>query len=365
MSDQWKEVFTDGGERYYWNTRTNKTSWDPPDMTVESPLRISSDDSFDGDSSDEHIYEEIPAVSVISRRSRASTVRFKPTLKNHATRHRELKSFVTIVTGDKMFGGTSHNLHMIFSDENGLNSTTIKISNKGQLFQRNSQYQKEIGINYKNPECTKPFDQFRKLRIWTSGKRTGKAQNNPLKVSRPDDWYLKEIELQIPDRNKSWKFCFNSWIEYNTRYEVAESTQNIPQFRYIVTVKTGSHPDAATDNRILLNLIGSKGDTGMRKLRNSQTHYDKFEIDQHDVFHINAVDIGELEKIKLEMRKKHGLVTTLMSNHLSSKTNDMWFLSSIRVSKLDSAISYLFTFEDWIQLQEKGQTIILSNPILS
>ena len=89
-------------------------------------MRSSSDDSFDDDSPDEHIYEEIP-VSGISRRNRASTVRFKPALKAQTKPHRELKSFVNIVTGDKMFAGTNHNLHMVFSDENGFNSTSIKI----------------------------------------------------------------------------------------------------------------------------------------------------------------------------------------------------------------------------------------------
>ena len=48
----------------------------------------------------------------------------------------------------------------------------------------------------------------------------------------------------------------------------------------------------APDNR-----YGSLGDTGPRELRKSATHWNKFEPGNEDVFTIEAVDLGVLERV--------------------------------------------------------------------
>ena len=53
-----------------------------------------------------------------------------------------------------------------------------------------------------------------------------------------------------------------------------------------------------TSEVLELTLYGEEGDSGERKLQKSQTHMNKFERGQEDVFRIEAANLGRLEKSK-------------------------------------------------------------------
>ena len=54
-----------------------------------------------------------------------------------------------------------------------------------------------------------------------------------------------------------------------------------------------------TDANVFIKIYGELGDTGYRSLKNSKTHNNKFEKNQVDVFHIEAVTLQSLKKIKI------------------------------------------------------------------
>ena len=68
---------------------------------------------------------------------------------------------------------------------------------------------------------------------------------------------------------------------------------------YHVYVYTGDKSGAGTDADVYIQLFGDQDDTGTVNLKSSKTHKNKFERNQMDEFVVQAVDIGELQKIKL------------------------------------------------------------------
>ena len=71
--------------------------------------------------------------------------------------------------------------------------------------------------------------------------------------------------------------------------------------RYYIQVFTGSKDNAATDSNVYMNIIGQKADTGIRTLvhskNNSKDDGVKFRSGQMDVFEIEAVFLGKLQKV--------------------------------------------------------------------
>lgn len=154
MEDQWKEVRDVNNRKYYWNVVTNETSWDLP----SNNQCFLSDDSFESSSNDEMVVTtNVPNGQSLSTMhiNDVEVLRVSP-------QPNRTKCFVTVVTGNKMFSGTSHDLNMTFTDSEGLLSAPIKIRNDhGELFQKDTTYQKEIGINYKNADISKLMISFK------------------------------------------------------------------------------------------------------------------------------------------------------------------------------------------------------------
>ncbi len=67
--------------------------------------------------------------------------------------------------------------------------------------------------------------------------------------------------------------------------------------RYKVTVVTGDVAKAGTDANVFIQLFGSESDTGEVSLFKSESHKDPFERNHRDVFHIEAVSVGDLSKV--------------------------------------------------------------------
>ncbi|XP_065836583.1 lipoxygenase homology domain-containing protein 1-like [Oscarella lobularis] len=112
---------------------------------------------------------------------------------------------------------------------------------------------------------------------------------------------------------------------------------------YRVSVFTGDVRGAGTDSNVFLTLYGEEGDSGERKLQKSQTHMNKFERGQEDVFRIEAANLGRLEKIKIR--------------HDSSSLKKSWHLDRIVVAKQktanddvnsDDEEEYVFFCKKWL-----------------
>ena len=69
------------------------------------------------------------------------------------------------------------------------------------------------------------------------------------------------------------------------------------------TVETSNVSNAGTDGSVNLNIFGSLGDTRPRKLKTSNENWDKFETGRTDTFQIDAIDVGEMNAIELNLKK--------------------------------------------------------------
>jgi len=67
---------------------------------------------------------------------------------------------------------------------------------------------------------------------------------------------------------------------------------------YYVKVTTGTVWGAGTDANVYCVLYGEQDDTGMVPLKSSRTHSNKFETGNTDEFLVEAVNIGDLKKIR-------------------------------------------------------------------
>ncbi|MED6242457.1 hypothetical protein ATANTOWER_004969, partial [Ataeniobius toweri] len=112
---------------------------------------------------------------------------------------------------------------------------------------------------------------------------------------------------------------------------------------YNVSVMTGDVNGAGTDANVFLTIYGDLGDTGERKLSKSETNTNKFERGSVDKFTIEAVDLGQVFKIKIR--------------HDNSMLNADWYLDQVEVFDVDTEEVYLFLCERWLSRKREDRLI--------
>uniref|UniRef100_A0A3B5KPH2 Lipoxygenase homology PLAT domains 1a n=1 Tax=Xiphophorus couchianus TaxID=32473 RepID=A0A3B5KPH2_9TELE len=112
---------------------------------------------------------------------------------------------------------------------------------------------------------------------------------------------------------------------------------------YNVSVMTGDVSGAGTDANVFLTIYGDLGDTGERKLSKSETNSNKFERGSVDKFTIEAVDLGQVFKIKIR--------------HDNSMMSPDWYLDQVEVFDLDTEEVYLFLCERWLSRKREDRLI--------
>uniref|UniRef100_H2LK33 Lipoxygenase homology PLAT domains 1 n=1 Tax=Oryzias latipes TaxID=8090 RepID=H2LK33_ORYLA len=112
---------------------------------------------------------------------------------------------------------------------------------------------------------------------------------------------------------------------------------------YNVSVMTGDTHGAGTDANVFLTIYGDLGDTGERKLSKSETNSNKFERGSVDKFTIEAVDLGQVFKIKIR--------------HDNSMMSADWFLDQVEVFDADTEEVYLFLCERWLSKKREDRRI--------
>uniref|UniRef100_A0AAV2IX71 PLAT domain-containing protein n=1 Tax=Knipowitschia caucasica TaxID=637954 RepID=A0AAV2IX71_KNICA len=112
---------------------------------------------------------------------------------------------------------------------------------------------------------------------------------------------------------------------------------------YTVSVITGDVYGAGTDANVFLTIYGDQGDTGERKLRKSETNSNKFERGSVDKFTIEAVDLGQVFKIKIR--------------HDNSMISPDWYLDQVEVVDVDTEEVFLFLCERWLSKKREDKQI--------
>ncbi|KAG9355040.1 hypothetical protein JZ751_001753, partial [Albula glossodonta] len=112
---------------------------------------------------------------------------------------------------------------------------------------------------------------------------------------------------------------------------------------YKVSVMTGDVYGAGTDANVFLTIYGNLGDTGERKLSNSENNKNKFERGGVDKFTIEAVDLGEIYKIKIR--------------HDNTLIGADWCLDQVEVVDVETEEVYLFLCERWLSKKREDKRI--------
>ncbi|XP_014737101.1 PREDICTED: lipoxygenase homology domain-containing protein 1-like isoform X3 [Sturnus vulgaris] len=242
---------------------------------------------------------------------------------------------ITVVTGDFETAGTTATVFLYAYGENKASGPIILGSGKQQLFNPNSEDTFKINL--------RDLGQLYKIRIGHDN--TG---NDP-------SWYLEEVRLErvVPFSYEEICLPIESWLsedkgEGDTWREVAirnPAEELLPLVVYEVHVYTGSKLGAETDSNVYINLIGTRGDAGKRKLHRSKNNNVKFRHGQMDIFCIKAVSLGDLEKVLI--------------SHDGAGPGSGWFLDKIVIKHKEGeeAQEVVFPCNRWLaEYQDDGKT---------
>ncbi|XP_062867638.1 lipoxygenase homology domain-containing protein 1-like [Trichomycterus rosablanca] len=112
---------------------------------------------------------------------------------------------------------------------------------------------------------------------------------------------------------------------------------------YSVTVTTGDVYGAGTDANVFITIYGDMGDSGERKLSHSENNRNKFERGAVDTFSLEAVDLGEVFKIRIR--------------HDNSMLCPDWYLDQVEIVDTDTEEMFLFQCERWLSLKKEDKHI--------
>uniref|UniRef100_A0A672RND3 PLAT domain-containing protein n=1 Tax=Sinocyclocheilus grahami TaxID=75366 RepID=A0A672RND3_SINGR len=127
-------------------------------------------------------------------------------------------------------------------------------------------------------------------------------------------------------------FPFEGWL--------ARSEEDV--HTYTVTVTTGDVYGAGTDANVFITLYGDMGDTGERKLSKSENS-NKFERGSVDTFTLEAVDLGQVFKIRVR--------------HDNRMLSADWYLEQVEVVDQDTEEVFLFLCERWLSRKKEDKRI--------
>ncbi|XP_018651766.1 putative loxhd1 [Schistosoma mansoni] len=276
----------------------------------------------------------------------------------------QIKTFTSDISGAE----TTSSVYIQLYGNDSLPSSIRRLhqnNDSEQRFQRN-----KIDTFY--VELEELQEPFSKLRIWHNDKGSS------------TDWHLNKVEIRKIKTNQyvfvTYIFPCNKWLSRNMDQAALErelipshmlQDQNgVLQFErqlspkwlmntYEVRITTGDKAYAGTDASVYITLFGENGDSGERKLTKSLTHRNKFERGQTDVFQLEIVDLGKINKVRIR--------------HDNSGVNPSWYLSTIEVFNISKSqsvhglkdqpnethhlVKYIFNCEAWLSTEHDEKVL--------
>lgn len=108
---------------------------------------------------------------------------------------------------------------------------------------------------------------------------------------------------------------------------------------YTIYIQTGGETLAGTDSNVFIQLLGTTGQT--ESIHLSPRDIFSFESGSTDKYVLEVPDIGEL--------------TRCCVGHDNSEGDSGWFVIDVRVQDDETDREWLFTFNQWIGVEESGQ----------
>ena len=115
----------------------------------------------------------------------------------------------------------------------------------------------------------------------------------------------------------------------------ASKARSLVPVKYEIIVITGDEKGAGTDANVFITVHGSNGDSGRRQLR--QKFRNLFEREQTDRFLLEMLDMGELQRVKVE--------------HDNSGLSPGWLLDRVEVTNLANGVTTIFLCGKWLDIE--------------
>ncbi|XP_072267298.1 oxygen-regulated protein 1 [Pyxicephalus adspersus] len=161
------------------------------------------------------------------------------------------------------------------------------------------------------------------------------------------EWNLKKITLQNLRNKKTYQFEANKWLSRNhgnfecvCELPVVENGEPVfPIVKYKVSVFTGHLDQAGTDAPVHICVYGTRGDSGKRHLVKSNLLH-PFQQGEVDVFEIEAVSLGKLQKVSLGCEASH--------------KSQYWYCEKVIIGEQGNVSEYIFNCERWLPFMSQG-----------
>ena len=239
---------------------------------------------------------------------------------------------VTVITGDRRGAGTDANVFIQLYGENGSCPETF-LDSPNNNFERN----KTDVFSIQSPDLGK----LSKIRIGHDNSGWGSA------------WFMDKVIIESESSAfgpKKFYFLAGKWFSTSEDdkmivREIAASDESgntyEPVVRYKIEVQTGDRRGAGTNANVFICITGTKGDTGNVPLDNNKNN---FERNQNDVFGIDAIDLGEITKIRI--------------GHDNAGFFAGWFLEYVKVINTTNNKTYNFPCGRWLDTKEDDGQIV-------
>lgn len=127
----------------------------------------------------------------------------------------------------------------------------------------------------------------------------------------------------------------------------ASKARSLVPVNYEIIVITGNEKGAGTDANVFITIYGSNGDSGRRQLR--QKFRNLFEREQTDRFLMEMLDMGELQKVRVE--------------HDNTGPSPGWLLDRVEVTNTSNGVTTIFLCRKWLDTKlADGQIVRVIYP---
>ncbi|KAK3777632.1 hypothetical protein RRG08_021747 [Elysia crispata] len=302
----------------------NNTPIEAVTVAPVASKRISlSPDPFKEDNLDEAEWGKTPEEPEVGPTETKSETPQKPETPKHKAGH----WLVFTVTAPETDSWTEANVTLTVFGTNGQSGPILLESEDKDTFQAGKTDQFDIFLD---PEV---IGHLKKIRL--EHDNTGQSMG----------WRVSKLILENQVTEEKHEFNVDRWLSFEVEngdivYEAGVTSQDglAPEScQYLIKTVTEAQENAGTEANVHITVVGSLGDSGRRYLKNGSDSNKKFLEGKTDSFILEAVDLGDLEKV-------------IVGHDGGSEPDAAWGLQCVMVRKMDPHIreSSVFPYGKWI-----------------
>ncbi|KAF7660325.1 hypothetical protein LDENG_00284760 [Lucifuga dentata] len=182
----------------------------------------------------------------------------------------------------------------------------------------------------------------------------GHTPKDGKKVKAEVYWHVKEVVVTEKELGNRYFFSCDTPIPLSAKKDefmtfeciktvesFASKARSLVPIKYEIITITGDEKGAGTDANVFITIYGSNGDSGRQPLK--QKFRNLFEHGRTDRFFLEMLDMGELQKVRVE--------------HDNSGLSPGWLLDRVEVTNTANGVTTIFRCGKWLDINRAdGQT---------